>query len=76
MMCDQYDALRSSRPYKSAYSHERVMEILIQGDGRTNPGHFSPDLLKVFRHFQDVLEGVYGSELAEETGFPVGLVLD
>jgi len=65
MMCDQYDALRSSRPYKPAYGHERVMEILTRGDERTRPQHFSPDLLTVFLSFQEVFRALYESEPAD-----------
>jgi putative two-component system response regulator len=47
-ICDQYDALRSKRPYKPPYSHQGAMDILINGDNKTKPGGFDPRILKGF----------------------------
>jgi putative two-component system response regulator len=47
-LCDAYDALRSERPFKPAYTHERAMEALTKGDRRTKPEHFDPDVIDVF----------------------------
>lgn len=43
-IADVYDALRSKRVYKEAYSHEKSLEIIKQGDGT----HFDPVIVKVF----------------------------
>src|SRR6185369_10869496 len=48
-LADVYDALRSERPYKPAYNHERAVEIMLHGDERMRPEtHFDPRLLALF----------------------------
>ncbi len=49
-ICDVYDALRSKRPYKDPFDHEKSMDIICHGDGRTSPSHFDPDVLAAFRN--------------------------
>jgi len=58
-ICDVYDALRAKRPYKSAFCHEKAMRVIVNGDGRTQPGHFDPILLDAFKHCGQHFNEIY-----------------
>jgi len=63
-ICDIYDALRSKRPYKSAFDHPKSVDIIARGDGRIAPEHFDPVILAAFRQnhasFRDIFEAYTG----------------
>ena len=60
-ICDQYDALRSIRPYKPPISHEKTMDIILIGDDRTQPSHFDPEVLKAFIRIGDKIDRIFNA---------------
>ncbi len=53
-VADVYDALRSERPYKPAYSHEQVMEIMAPLVG----AHFCPTVFRAFEQANEQLSSI------------------
>ncbi len=56
---DVYDALRSERPYKPAFDHEKALSIMLKGDGRTDPSHFDPEILAIFGKKSDEFAAIF-----------------
>lgn len=53
-VADVYDALTSVRPYKEAYSHERSVEIIVEGSG----SQFDPEVVDAFLAVQGEIESL------------------
>ncbi len=51
-LADVYDALTSKRVYKPAYSHERAIEMILNGEC----GQFNPDILECLKQEEGKLE--------------------
>jgi len=61
MLADIYDALRSPRPYKPPFSHEKTYDIIVNGDGRVEPSHFDPEIHKLFKKIHKELDTIYNT---------------
>lgn len=57
-LADQYDALRSKRCYKGAYSHAAVVELLAKERGQA----FQPEIADAFLDIQDLFGYLARSE--------------
>lgn len=58
-IADIYDALRSDRPYKNAFTHEKTVELILSGDTKTRPSHFDPKLLEIFSKCSSEFEKIF-----------------
>lgn len=56
-VADVYDALRSERVYKTAYSHEKALAIIREGRG----SHFDPNIISVFLENGNAFKTVFES---------------
>jgi putative two-component system response regulator len=60
-IADVYDALVSERPYKRPFSHEKAVEIIVEGAGH----HFDPKIVEVFQTISDKFRQAQETTLRE-----------
>ena len=53
-LADSYDALTSERCYKHAFSHEKAIDMLVNGEC----GYFNPVLIECLTHISDNLKAI------------------
>ena len=53
-IADVYDALVSERPYKKALTHEKAVDIIVEGKGT----HFDPSLVDLFLSVSDEFKNI------------------
>ncbi len=58
-LADTYDALRTTRVYKPAFHHDDACRIIREGDDRTLPGHFDPDVMQIFENNMGLFEELF-----------------
>ncbi|HTF99220.1 MAG TPA: HD domain-containing phosphohydrolase [Nitrospirota bacterium] len=56
---DQYDSLRSLRPYKPPFDYIKAYRIVVEGNERIGPHHFDPKILEVFKDTHKTFEQIY-----------------
>ncbi len=56
---DQYDALRSIRPYKPPFDYVMAYRIMVEGNERMGPRHFDPKLIEIFKDTNRAFEKIY-----------------
>lgn len=61
-LADVYDALVSKRCYKDAFSHEKAIQMILNGEC----GIFNPLLLQGLKEIQDIIRIEYGKMLKQE----------
>lgn len=60
-LADAYDAMRSERPYKPAFSHEKTAQIIYEDSGT----HFDPMVVKAFKAHEKGFEEISAGIVAE-----------
>ncbi len=61
-LADVYDALRSQREYKDAWSHEQAVEHISEESGRT----FDPKLVEIFAKHHETFRAVFEGTAVEK----------
>ena len=58
-VADVYDNLRAPRPYREELPHYIAVDILINGDEKSTPDHFNPEVLQALLAQHREIEAIY-----------------
>jgi putative two-component system response regulator len=58
-VADIYDALRSHRPYKEPFDHDKARQVIEQGDGRVLQKHLDPQVKDVFSNEHEKFREIF-----------------
>ena len=58
-VADVYDNLRAPRPYREELPHSKAVDILVNGDEKSSPEHFNPDVLQALLTQHRDIESIY-----------------
>jgi putative two-component system response regulator len=56
---DQYDSLRSLRPYKPPFDYIKAYRIMVEGNERIGPHHFDSKIVEIFKDSHKAFERIY-----------------
>lgn len=59
LMADRYDALRSKRPYKEAFDHDKTMKLMVSDSDRITTEHFDPKIYEAFNDNHNTFAEIY-----------------
>jgi putative two-component system response regulator len=76
-IADLYDSLRSSRHYKRGLTHGEALRVIIDGDQRTRPEHFDPDVYQAFIKVASTFDRIFsGAIVYPDAAVPLGRNLE
>ena len=58
---DVYDALRSKRPYKEPWPHDKARDLIVSEAGK----HFDPCIVAVFDTLEAEMEAIFDANIDE-----------
>lgn len=66
-LCDVYDALRSARPYKAPWPHEKTATLLYSEAG----AHFDPNVVEAFRQVEEQMRAIFDQNAGADAPAPL-----